>query len=83
MKTSTLSGTFSKYKDDFLTSQCWLKVGQSTSVPYDRREECQLWMDRWVGIGYSPGKDQRLGTTDDAASIKTLKVISDVCFASS
>ena len=48
MKTSTLSGTFSRFKDDILTSQHWLKLGHSTNVPYDRREVCQLRMDGWV-----------------------------------
>ena len=67
MKTSTLSGTFSTFEDDIWTSRRWLKLEQSTNVPYDRREECQPRMD-----GYSSGKDQKLGTTDDAASLKFL-----------
>ena len=49
MKTSTLSGTISTFKDDILTSQHWLKLGHSTNVPYDRREVCQLRMDGWMG----------------------------------
>ena len=65
MKTSTLSGTISTYKDDILTSQHWLKLGHSTNVPYDRREVCQLRMDELV-LGTAQVK------TRDAASLKHL-----------
>ena len=71
MKTSTLSGTFSTFEDDIWTGRHWLRLGRSTSVPYDRREECQLRIDGWVPrIGYNPGKNQRLVIPDDAASLK-------------